>query len=114
MKRDNPKKKKQKFNGLWVLLIVVVVILIIAIITYVNAGRTSSTQPKQYYSSPTSLTLEKKQEICREVAIWADFCYEQNIDTESCAEQMNEKVMRLWDISASQMVEVYAYCKMTI
>ncbi len=75
-----------------------------------TSGSTSSTKSSIKPPSNT-LTISQKEEICNDMKAWLGFCYDQNIDSQTCAEQMNEKVMRLYKISSNQLKEVYDYCK---
>ena len=58
-----------------------------------------------------SLTFAQKEEICNDIKAWLDYCYGRGIDAKTCGEQMVEKTMRLYKISAEQFKEISGSCK---
>ena len=75
----------------------------------------SSTNPA-FNSEPVlnnvvSLNIDKKIEICREIEIYENYCYNNGIFSSECAEQIVEKVKRLYWISDSQLNDVIFCCQ---
>lgn len=75
--------------------------------------RTTYTPKPRVQPAPSyqTLTTPLKNEICREMIIWTGYCYDTGIKLEDCAMQFNEKTMRLYQISAQQLVDTIEYCK---
>ena len=70
----------------------------------------SQQQASQIKNPQISLTLEKKEEVCKDIRAYLDYCYMTGIKAETCGEQIVEKTMRIYELTSNQVTEVLTYC----
>lgn len=98
-------KKKTKLNIITIFLIIFFAIVFLAIIL---------PEPKNQSESPekisATLSIAKKEEICKDTLAYLEFCYVSGIDGGTCVEQIYEKTIRLYEITPKQWAEAWEYC----
>ena len=57
------------------------------------------------------LTQSLKDDICREMDIWTDYCYDTGIKLDACVNQFIEKALRIYEITPDQLRSVIEYCQ---
>lgn len=69
-----------------------------------------TTIPQKTEIKESTLSSTEKQTICNDILAYFDWCYDNSVSAEDCGNQAHEKVLRLYDITNSQLQEVLAYC----
>ena len=57
-----------------------------------------------------SLTLSEKEIICNDIVAYTEWCYDNGVSLDDCVSQIEEKTIRLYDLSVAEYQEVVSYC----
>ena len=89
--------------------------LILAIVFLVGctASEVRTTEPivtPEPTPPTTPLTTELKAEICRDVQEFMTYCFDTGVSSDDCAEQLFEKIPRVYELTIAQSQEVIQSC----
>ena len=62
-------------------------------------------------SSFEELSEEKLRNICNDIFVYMEWCYDNQINSNKCGIQIAEKIPRLYDIEPSSITAIVSYCE---
>ncbi len=96
-------------KGIKILFIVSGIIVVLGIIGSLVKLDNTATITQQTILK-TKLTPELIKEVCREINVYTNYCYEQGISAKTCGEQMYEKLIRIFELTSNQVLEITSNC----
>ncbi len=96
-------------KGIKIFLIMLgIIVFLVIIITF--GGEDNTKNITQQTTKEVELTSKLIEEVCREIKIYTDYCYEKGISAEDCGEQMYDKLIRIFDLTPNQILEITPNC----